>query len=130
MSGPQVRASANPPGLSIGPLNLPAVEHGGRWWADVPPLGRMDAESLEALAATLQNALDDFHTRARGMDAQDLEKALETAHRARAQALARRAKDSSLEAARQAREAAQRYALLVLMFMPLLGHPAPRWRLG
>lgn len=130
MNAPQVRATTDPPGLAIGPLTVAAVEHKGRWWAQVPPLGRLEGESLEALASALQDALDGFHARAKATAAEELEKALKAAHQARAQALARRAKESSQEAARQAREAAQRYALLVLVFMPILADPVPRWRLG
>ena len=125
-----VRPIQKPLGLAIGPLSVGVAEHEGRFYADVPPLGRLAAVSLEDLADALQLALMEFQQRARAMDAVDLEKALEAAHTARQESLARLRQAASLEAAREHRQASQRYALLVLVFMPLLNQHAPAWRLG
>lgn len=125
-----VRPIHRPLGLAIGPLSVGVAEHEGHFYADVPPLGRMSAVSLEDLADALQLALMEFHQRARAMDAVDLEKALASAHAARQETLARLRQNASLEAAREHRQAAQRYALLVVLFMPLLNQHAPAWRLA
>lgn len=125
-----VRPIQKPLGLAIGPLSVGVAEHEGHFYADVPPLGRMSAVSLEDLADALQLALMELQQRARAMDAVDLEKALASAHAARQETLARLRQNASLEAAREHRLAAQRYALLVVLFMPLLNQHAPAWRLA
>ena len=125
-----VRPIHRPLGLAIGPLSVGVAEHEGHFYADVPPLGRMSAVSLEDLADALQLALMELQQRARATDAVDLEKALASAHAARQETLARLRQNASLEAAREHRQAAQRYALLVVLFMPLLNQHAPAWRLA
>lgn len=125
-----VRPIHRPLGLAIGPLSVGVAEHEGHFYADVPPLGRLSAVSLEDLADALQLAMMELQQRARAMDAVDLEKALASAHAARQETLARLRQNASLEAAREHRLAAQRYALLVVLFMPLLNQHAPAWRLA
>lgn len=125
-----VRPIQKPLGLAIGPLSVGVAEHEGHFYADVPPLGRLSAVSLDDLADALQLALMEFQQRARAMDAVDLEKALAAAHTARQESLAKLRQDASLEAAREHRLASQRYALLVVLFMPLLNQHAPAWRLA
>ncbi|WP_225766761.1 hypothetical protein [Stenotrophomonas sp. Marseille-Q4652] len=125
-----VRAIHRPLGLAIGPLSVGVAEHEGHFYADVPPLGRISASSLEELASSLQAGLADFQKRARALEVEEMEKALATAHQNRQRSLAQLREAATVAAARAHRLAATRYALLVLVLMPLLNQHAPAWRLG
>ncbi|EMR0604053.1 TPA: hypothetical protein ACKP7M_003171 [Stenotrophomonas maltophilia] len=125
-----VRPIAKPPGLAIGSLSVGVAEQDGHFYAEVPPLGRLSGSSLEGLAAAVSDALQAFQERGRALEANELERALEVAHKHRRESLARLAQQATLETAREHRVAALRYAVLVLLFMPLLKQSAPAWRLG
>ena len=125
-----VRAIHRPLGLAIGPLSVGVAEHEGHFYADVPPLGRISAASLEELASALESGLSELQKRARALEAGEMEKALFAAQQARQQTLSRLREAANLEAATAHRLAATRYALLVLVLMPLLNQHAPAWRLG